>query len=152
MFLATLATLERNDLLKPDSEIKNIGAVMGMFIRFINDIQAYGIEFEDQDTYIMAYATKHNITVHGLTEPKYKVSSEGVELPEATAKGNDPWGWKKAYAQLKEEKKTLGGDSSDITSWTSAERKKASFDKKDPIPASAMAHIKKGEIMEMQVA
>ncbi|OQE17495.1 hypothetical protein PENFLA_c024G02291 [Penicillium flavigenum] len=151
MFLTMLSTLERNDLFKPDSEVKNIGAIMGLFIRFIVDVEEYGIDWDDHDAKIKAYAAKHNVKIHGLNHPRYEKSSgETVELPEATANANDPWGWAKVLTKLKEANDgCLGGDSKDITSWTPAERRKVAFDNKDPIPRSAMTHIKNGDIMEM---
>lgn len=150
MFLAMLATLERDGLLKADSEVKNIGAVMGTFIRFVVDVEAYGINWKQHEFKIKAYATKHDIQIHGINDPSYAESSEEVKVPEATAGANDPWGWKRALAKLKKEKgEPLGGDSQDITSWTSAERKNSAFDKKDPIPRSAMKHIKEGQIMAL---
>ncbi|KGO70923.1 hypothetical protein PITC_066040 [Penicillium italicum] len=151
MFLSMLATLERNDLFKSDSEVKNIGAMIGLFIRFIVDFQEYGIDWDSHGAKIKAYAAKHNITIHGLNHPRYEKSiGETVELPEATANSNDPWGWEKLLAELKKNNGgRLGGDSKDITSWTPAERKKAAFDKKDPISRSAITHIKNGRIMEI---
>jgi hypothetical protein len=146
-----LATLERNDLLKSDSEVKNIGAIIGLFIRFIVDVEAYGINWDNHDMKLKVYAAKHNITVHGLNHASYEKSSgEMVDLPEATAGASDPWGWRKTLAKLKKANdRRLGGDSKDITSWAPAERKKAAFNKKDPISRSAMTHIKNGRIMEM---
>ncbi|CAG8908551.1 unnamed protein product [Penicillium egyptiacum] len=151
MFLAMLATLERNDLFESDSEVKNIGAIIGLFIRFIVDVEGCSIDWDDHDVKIKAYAAKHDVTIHGLNHPRYKkLSGETAELPEATANANDPWGWAKALRKLKRNKgRPLGGDSKDITSWTPSERKKAAFDKKDPISRSAMTHIKNGRIMEM---
>lgn len=151
MFLTMLATLKRNGLLKSDSEVKNIGAIMGLFIRFMVDVEEYGINWEGEYAYIEAYAAKHDITIHGLNHERYeKPSGETVELPEATANSNDPWGWKKTLASLKKNNDgRMGGDSKDITTWTPAERKKVAFDKKDPISRSAMTHIKNGRIMEM---
>ncbi|KAJ5788045.1 hypothetical protein N7457_003035 [Penicillium paradoxum] len=150
MFLTMLATLERNDILKPDSEIKNIGAVMGMFIRFMVDLKDYGINWPQHEPKIKAYAAKHDIKIYGLNDPCYEEPSDEVEIPEATAGANDPWGWKQAITKLRENKdEPLGGDSKDITSWTPAERRKASFDKKDPIPRSALNRIKQGLIMEL---
>ncbi|KAJ5400482.1 hypothetical protein N7465_010971 [Penicillium sp. CMV-2018d] len=150
MFLTMLATLERNDLLKSDSEVKNIGAIMGLFIRFMVDLEAYGIEWHGIYADIEAYAAKHDITIHGSNHPRYeKPSGETVPLfPEATFNSNDPWGWKTTLANLKKNQRgRMGGDSKDITSWTPAERKKVAFDKKDPISRSLMTHIKNGRIM-----
>jgi hypothetical protein len=147
MFLSLLAQLERKDLLKPDSEIKNIGAVMGLFIRFIIDVEGSGIDWEDHEFKIKAYAAKHNITIHGLTGKRYTTpAKEGIELPAATDK--DPWGWNKLFGSLRKEKgKHFGGDSTDITSWTPAERKNHAYGRKDPFSAKDLAEIKKGGII-----
>ncbi|CAI7604323.1 unnamed protein product [Penicillium discolor] len=151
MFLAMLATLERNGLFNLDSEVKNVGAIMGLFIRFMVEVSAYGIRWDRQYADIEAYAVKHGITIHGSNHPRYeKPPVETVELPEATANSNDPWGWKKTLANLTENTRgRMGGDSRDITSWTSAERKKVAFDKKDPISRSMMTQIKNGGVMAM---
>jgi hypothetical protein len=34
-----------------------------------------------------------------------------------------------------------------MSSWTSAERKKSSFDKKDPLPANMLKNLKKGLVL-----
>ncbi|KAL2698660.1 hypothetical protein AAEP93_010048 [Penicillium crustosum] len=151
MFLSMLATLERNDLFKPDSEVKNIGAIMGLFIRFMIDVESSGITWDRQYADIEAYAAKHDITIHGLNHLRYnKPRGEMAGLPEATANSDDPWDWKKTLTKLKKNTRgRMGGDSKDITSWTSAERKKVSFDKKDPISRSMMTQIKNGGIMQL---
>lgn len=142
MFLSMLATLERNGLFNLDSEAKNIGAIMGLFIRFMVEVSAYGIRWDRQCADIEAYAAKHGITIHGSNHPRYeKPPVETVGLPEATANSNDPWGWKRTLANLTENTRgRMGGDSKGITSWTPAERKKVAFDKKDPISRSMMTH------------
>lgn len=147
MFLYLLAKLERSDLLKPDSEIKNLGAVIGLFVRFINDVEDYGIDWEDHDSKLRAYATKWDITIHGLNHQSYEKPANGtIELP--SAEDNDPWGWKKLFAGLRKEKpKGFGGDRTDVTSWTSIERKQHASDNKDPIPRAQLAVIKNGGIM-----
>ncbi|KAJ6124912.1 hypothetical protein N7471_012229 [Penicillium samsonianum] len=151
MFLTMLATLERNDLFKLDSEVKNIGAIIGLFIRFIVDVEEYGIDWDGHDANIKAYAAKHDVTIHGLNHPRYaKSSGETAKLPKPTANANDPWGWAKVLAKPKKTNDgRLGGDSKDTTSWAPAERKKSAFDKKDPISRRVMTHIKNGRVMGM---
>ena len=113
MFLSMLATLERNGLFNLDSEAKNIGAIMGLFIRFMVEVSAYGIRWDRQCADIEAYAAKHGITIHGSNHPRYeKPPVETVGLPEATANSNDPWGWKRTLANLTENTRgRMGGDS-----------------------------------------
>ncbi|KGO36562.1 hypothetical protein PEX1_055780 [Penicillium expansum] len=90
MFLTMLATLERNDLFKSDSEVKNIGAIIGLFIRFIVDVEEYGIDWDGYDVKIKAYAAKHDVIIHGLNHRYVESSDETVELPEVSANSNDP--------------------------------------------------------------
>lgn len=90
MFLTMLATLERNDLFKSDSEVKNIGAIIGLFIRFIVDVEEYGIDWDGYDVKIKAYTAKHDVIIHGLNHRYGESSDETVELPEASANSNDP--------------------------------------------------------------
>jgi hypothetical protein len=108
---------------------------------------------------IAAYGVKHNITLTGrLPKLDAKLASgtfADVPLPPSA---RDPWGWKKT---LKKYTKghgipffanglgpvTIGGDSLDLTSWTSAERKEVSFDGKDPLGPRERRAIRDGEIM-----
>jgi hypothetical protein len=147
MFLSLLSTMERNDLLKPDSEVKNLGALIGLFIRNIIDIDQYGISRNDNDSNLRAYATKHGIETLGLDGEEYADVADGtVKLP--SDKAADPWGWKKKFAGLKKAKgKEFGGDLRDITSWTPAERKRHAFNKRDPLTKQALDMIKKGGVM-----
>lgn len=151
MFLTMMATLERLDLLKPDSEIKDIGMVMGLAIRL--DSYAEDNEgTEDLPKYLHAYAAKHNIILRDVpkdSEPEETVSATGKgSLPEPTAKKNDPWGFAQELKQLRKEQ-TLGGDKFDITTMSGPERKKAHFDRKDPLDKKAIKALKEGLVMQM---
>jgi hypothetical protein len=147
MFLSLLATLERNDLLKPDSEIKNLGALIGLYIRNVVDISDYGIEREGDDERLWAYVAKYGIEVLGVDDEKYQNTSDGtMELAENTAV--DPWSFKKRLTAMKRASgKSFGGDHLDITSWTSMDRKMYAFDGKDPLSRHDLAMIKKGGIV-----
>ena len=147
MFLSLLTTLERNDLLKPDSEIKNLGALIGLFIRLIIDLEPYSISRKNNDSNLKAYAAKYGIKLLGLNGERYEKPVDGTtKLP--SDKATDPWGWKKVFAGLKRGKGNyFGGDRHDITSWTPAERKRRAFDKKDPFPQEALDMIKKGGLI-----
>lgn len=43
----------------------------------------------------------------------------------------------------------IGGDQYDITTWSSAERKKHSFDKKDPLDKKMIKALKQGLVMQL---
>jgi hypothetical protein len=150
-----LATLDREGLLKADSEVKSLGVVMGAFIRLIVNGIRFGIQGGGLDKRVLAYAKKHNIELKGLSDienklEKPKAEADMLELPASDAKEGDPWGWKQALAQYKKKhgRPGIGGDHLDITTWTSAERKKASFDKKDPMNKKMINAIKEGLIMQ----
>lgn len=149
MFLAMMATLERNDLLRPASEIKNLAVVMGLAIR----LDAYdedGGNFEDLPKYLHAYAAKHNLVLRDVPDdaPEPVPETGKGSLPEPTAKKNDPWGFAAELKKLAKEQ-VVGGDNYDITTMSAAERKMASFDKKDPLNAKAIKALKEGLVMQL---
>jgi hypothetical protein len=151
MFLSMMATLERNDLLKPDSEVKNVGMIMGLLISlrdFAEDFEG----FDDLPKYIHAYATKHKIVLLDVpkdSEPEEPVPATGKgSLPEPTAKKNDPWGFSAELKKLGKEQ-TLGGDRFDITTMSGPERKKANFDGKDPLAGEGIKALKQGLVMQL---
>ena len=150
MFLAMMATLERNDLLKPDSEIENLAMVMGLAIR-LDEYDEDGGNFEDLPKYLHAYAAKHNIVLHDLPdndEPEPVPATGMGSLPAPTAKKNDPWGFATELKKLAKEQ-VVGGDNYDITTMSAAERKKASFTKKDPLSAKEIKALKEGLVMQL---
>ncbi|KAJ5824359.1 hypothetical protein N7447_006699 [Penicillium robsamsonii] len=78
IFLNMLATLKRND---SDSEVKTVGTIVGLFVRFIVSVEEYGIDWDDHGAKIEAYAAKHDITIHGSNHTRYKRSSgESMEM------------------------------------------------------------------------
>ncbi|KAH2923232.1 hypothetical protein KXW15_004449 [Aspergillus fumigatus] len=143
-FLAMLAQLEHLDLLKPDSETFT-------FVR------------SNFPSHILAYAKKYNIKLVGPTDIDEVVEDleDGAELPERDEKPfGDPWNLSGAteeyfdnytgyYDGRKGWKTRPGGDTLDITTWSSADRKKASFDGKDPLGKEERDAIKKGLVMSL---
>ncbi|KAF6834027.1 hypothetical protein CPLU01_05160 [Colletotrichum plurivorum] len=164
MFLAMLARLEREGVLKPDSEVKDLGFVMAGFLKVAESFRDCSL-LEDEDkvrNYVAAYAKKHGIKLGGV--PKLDELLAGVDdkekLPTPEEHGDDPWGFAAALEEYKKggnscdffvpkhsSKSAIGGDSLDITSWTPAERKKASFNKKDPLPKNILDGIKDGLVI-----
>ena len=155
MFTTMLAMLDREGLLKPDSEVKSLGVVMAGFIRFVAEVIGpdFGIYANGLDKTVLAYAKKHNIDLKlfGIdqTLENAEVDAEKLELPASECKNGDPWGWKRTLAQYKKNYgPKIGGDKLDITTWTPAERRKAAFDKKDPLTKKMIDAIKDGMIMQ----
>jgi hypothetical protein len=187
MFLSMLAKLESRDLLKPDSEVKDLGVVMALYIKLFSEYsdgflgddfdiseddlsedeppkkkrskKAFSIDLNSFDAYLLAYARKHNVELRGPSNINSLVNDlEDIDLP--AAKG-DPWGWAAALKDYKLKNgvpsyafrgqyRKIGGDALDITTWSSAERKKHSFDKKDPLGKKEIEALKEGLIMSLQ--
>ncbi|RAQ66975.1 hypothetical protein COH20_003493 [Aspergillus flavus] len=165
MFLTMLAKLESQGLLGPDSEVKNLGMVMALYLCTNSDMRAYGIcegnedkknkvaEFYNSDERILAYANKYNIDLRGPSNIESCVEElDDVELPPAQ---NDPWGWAdvlKQYEKLyvRERKKPkIGGIQYDITGMSSAERRESSYNGKDPLKKAEIDAIKQGMILQL---
>jgi hypothetical protein len=112
------------------------------------------------DSYVLAYAKKYKITLKGPQNLDKLTADcdDEVELPKAT---KDPWRWSNAFVEYVREcgipsfafrgqKRTdIGGDGLDITTWSSAERKKYSFKNKDPLGKKEIAAIKEGMILQL---
>ncbi|KAL0943661.1 uncharacterized protein CTRU02_201548 [Colletotrichum truncatum] len=177
IFLSMLARLEREDMLKPDSEVKDLGIVMAGFIKIAKVFRDSDLMEDDTktrkskkrpfpfvpskfDEYIAAYAKKYNIKLAGVPDIDNLVKdlNDEVELPTAKDHGDDPWGLEAALEEYKSEcnccgffvqskRSEIGGDSLDLTSWTSAQRKKAAFDKKEPLPKEILKGLKDGLVI-----
>lgn len=155
LFLSMLATLERNNLLEPDSKIKNLGHIMALYIRYVVDaLPDYSIESNDLEAHIFAYAAKHKIELPGLEgsnvdREELQENAQKIKLPEPTAKKNDPWDWAKCLREYKKNYGPIGGDKLDITTWTSVERKKHSFYNRDPLDKKMIDDLKEGLVMHL---
>lgn len=161
MFLTMLATLERRDLLKPDSEVKSLSLVMALYIGIATS--SYPVDvFEDLDARVLAYANKHKIPVQdvpGLIKclDTVQAKAEEIKLPGFKARRYDPWQWRKSFEVYQGEVENLpfyaikpnhmGRDGLDLTTWSSERRKKHSFDEKDPLGEEIIESLKKGLIV-----
>lgn len=185
LFMSMLALLERENLLAKNSEIKNLGLIMALFMKVATEYREFGIledsskealgpkakkkswkphAYPDQ---IAAYARKYDIPLVG---PKHVAAliaqaKAGADLPEPAANtaAADVFGFVKglkaykvncggitAFLSRRAKKGTtkIGGDALDITTWTSAERKKYAFDKKDPLGKAELDALKRGDVMQ----
>lgn len=163
-----LARLEAEKLLDDNSAVKNLGLIMALYIKIASVFRANSLLEEDAeevcttpapytwipdrfDDYINAYATRFGITLRGLDDIDEMTANlnTNVSLP---ASGGD-WEWSKALkeyrAEFPGEAGVIGGDNLDITTYTAAERKQQSFDRKDPLSAAMIRNIKKGMVMSL---
>ncbi|KAH0428330.1 hypothetical protein CcaCcLH18_09102 [Colletotrichum camelliae] len=165
LFLSMLARLERMGLLKPDSEVRDLGMVMAGFIKCAQAFRGYSLLEDDDktrkskarpfihvpsnfDSYIAAYAAKYNIKFGGVKGLKSLLDDvqEDVNLP-TEKDGEDPWGFKATLKEYRAHRGKIGGDALDITGWSSAEGKEAAFGKKDPLPKNILDGLKAGEVI-----
>ncbi|KAI0182134.1 hypothetical protein GGR52DRAFT_568336 [Hypoxylon sp. FL1284] len=172
MFLNMFAQLDAQKLVGDASDVKSLGTIMAMYLAIAADMRLSSIlkhdgkkgtkKFEPErfDDAVLSYANKRGVTLQGPRDiDELTAALNGnVDLPKEGAK--DPWGWeaglakyKKRYAgrtnaMVKRKSPDIGGDALDITTWTSAERKAASFNKKDPLGKREIDAIKKGMVMQ----
>ncbi|GAB1211693.1 hypothetical protein ATERTT37_000817 [Aspergillus terreus] len=161
MFLNMLVTLDNASLLKPNSKVQSLPAVMAQYMQLSTGWEKDGFMGEDDHLatrfagYVCAYAAKHGIQLP-LTD-KELAKAEEVQLP-PQVNVRDPWLWsgtlqkysgKHAKSHSPRQKGRIGGDSLDLTTWSSAERKAHSFEKKDPLGKEIMNAIKKGEVLQV---
>jgi len=168
-----LAQLDDLGLMGDGTEVKSLGCTMAMYIALAAEMREFGVLGRSRRKYtgkkalqpdffddaVLSYANKRGVTLRGSPNIEELVADlvADVELPQKNAK--DPWAWKaefkkyeKMYAGVAPYVKataSIGGDSLDITTWSAAQRKQASFDKKDPIGKASMDAIKKGLVMQL---
>lgn len=172
MVLMTISNLEHMGLLKPEPEIKSLGFIMALYIvnfdawRQVLIDGPTGRKFDPDlfDAYLLAYAQKHDVPLKGppkLDEAIEDIVTEGIKLPSCELK--DPWGWTKALCEYRKEhgynkwiiqmrSKMIGGDRYDITTWSPAERKEHSFEKRDPLGKKELDALREGLILEIETA
>jgi len=121
----------------------------------------------EYDNYIVAYARKYDIKLLGPSDIDERVAKadSDVNLPEVAPKADkkaDPFGFADALSKYqrknigvldilskrrKQGSSLIGGDALDITTWTSAERKKYAFDGNDPLPKEVLDALKAGDVV-----
>ncbi|KAJ6004937.1 hypothetical protein N7540_012736 [Penicillium herquei] len=165
MFLTMLATLERQDLLGPDTEVKNLAVVMGMYVLLAAEIGSENSKLSKTrhaSNIIMAYAAKYGFTPRSPRDlvkelASRKIKSPRLTIPSPTYRKNDPWNWKETLDDYKAYFRRpvyafkggpVGGDRLDMTSWKPEERAKYCFSKpEDPLTQTALDALKKGQML-----
>lgn len=184
MFLDILCQLEREGFLRSDSEIPNLGMVMGLFIVICKQMRDYEL-LEDSrpeyllpvkednnkkwrphefDKYILAYARKYGIKLVGPARLDSLIANmEERDVPVLESSGNatdlenaDVFGFAEALDMymdpsggFEEVEERIGGDKLDITAWSSAKRKEAAFDNKDPLGERELDALREGKVFSL---
>lgn len=154
MFLSMLITLEEEGLLGPNTKVKNLGMIMAMFIHLIDEERPYN--GESFDIFVYAFAIKYKVELIGLHKSHLGMLQDEVLgkediLPEDGSE--HPWVLEDAledYMELEAASMSVGGSDLDITAWTSAERKKHSFNGEDPISDETLAAMEEGGILTFE--
>jgi hypothetical protein len=170
MFLTMLANLDSKDLLRPDSEVKNLGLVMGLYVLLAKHWRGMSalpdhwptlpidrnVALFDLQTSIYARLAGIEMVVPGAVNMEYlRAQTESFAADEPALPVNreakDPWMWSRTLTRYGRDfgRPKIGGDSCDITTWTSAKRKQASFDHKDPISAKHLKALREGMVMQL---
>ncbi|KAK4153779.1 hypothetical protein C8A00DRAFT_33465 [Chaetomidium leptoderma] len=175
-FLSMLALLERERRLAPDSEVKNLGLIMSLYIKLARDLHAddlleegkeetvelkavngsttkYTFDLANFDEYILGYAERHGITVPGASQ------DEGFAEKLPIQAADDPWNTAEAFRAYEKDhgkadglsqKPAIGGDKYDITTWTSAERSSASMNRRDPFSKKEIEALRLGLMLKFE--
>lgn len=102
MFLAMLAELEKQDSLSAHSNVRNLGLIMGFYASKASEMRSAGYVDMDIDSktktyqgqnfvpYLLGYARKYNIVMHGpsdideiIAEGEEEAEEKDVKLPTA---------------------------------------------------------------------
>ncbi|CAG9993052.1 unnamed protein product [Clonostachys byssicola] len=168
MALTSLAILESEGKLTEASSVKNIGWIIGLYLKMTDLFRDMGLAEEEPqpskakafkfrygnfELYLRVYARRCNVTI---PDESSSPSDTDLTMPKESAK--DPWSWTRSFSEYQgcfapyyayrgAHRRKVGGDGLDITTWTSAERKAASFDKKDPLNKTAIKNLKEGNVL-----
>ncbi|KAL2267981.1 hypothetical protein VTJ83DRAFT_2827 [Remersonia thermophila] len=172
-FLAILARLERDSRLGLDSEVKNLGLIMSLYVTIARTWQEVGLfengkeetvelaavdgssvqytfNMDDYEDYILGYAARHSIRLPDIEQP----TQEAAEMLPVPSK-EDPWNTASAFLEYEKmygktdgrRPPAIGGDKCDITTWSSAERKAASHNGRDPLSKKDLEMLRNGMLL-----
>lgn len=111
-FLSMLNTLDRSDLLKPASKIRDISLVMALYLRVFQLFRDsyFALENAMWAMHVISYADKHDIKISGphnvekhieaiksLCADAVDDNGRAISFPRA---GADRWSWKKQVGQI----------------------------------------------------
>lgn len=156
--LAALNTLDRNDLLKPDSEFKDIALVIGLYLEVAANFgDALDWPRGDESLWpnqIVTFAKEKGIEIDmpfGV-EKRIQRFDTGEKLPR---KAVDRFKFKPLFKWIEQQygtkpgpsasKPTIGGHKFDITKWSREDRAEYAFDDKDPLPDKIVQDLKEGK-------
>ncbi|KLO85125.1 uncharacterized protein Y057_4210 [Fusarium fujikuroi] len=127
LILATIEALKKQDVFKPDSEIRNLGLVLFMFIRWGREQSDYGVEEENWSRIykIIDLAEEAGIKLtapHNFEKDYFEIKDHLEEWAQRMGKWNNLRDFKDNKGSTK-----LGGHEFDITRMSKAQRQQHSL-------------------------
>lgn len=151
-------------------ELRNLPWMLSLYIELADQFREQGLIEEssrpqgknfkflsgNMDEYLLAIAARRNIKLPDIEEDRVEDATD-LRMPDVDK--NDAWSWKTTfpkycsicpspYGNRGAGGPKIGGDGLDITTWSSAERKKAAYDRgKDPLKPADIKKLKEGLVM-----
>lgn len=168
MPLAAIAAIDAHTTAEGENawQPRNVGFVMSLYIKLASDWAEQDLLEAPEDTpatrfkwepgcldeYLLALAKERKVKLVGIEKGTVE-AAPAIALPKMNKK--DPWGWTKSFKELKKSgaptfrgsKGVFGGDSLDLTSWSSKERKEKAFDRVDPLDEKMRRDLEEGMVM-----
>jgi hypothetical protein len=174
MVLASLAMLEAESQIGLTLGVVHIGWIIDLYLELAEKFRStnllgficpsntkrFEFDADNLDLYLLSYARRHDIPVQEVN----KLEIDNLAMPRLDTK--DPWNWKKGYGEYKTswaaqwkmicciyrrcQTLTVKGDCFDISTWTPAERKRAHFEKKDPLPNNVLEMLRQGLVLHAE--
>lgn len=174
-FITMLDVLDKDNQLKKDGEINDLGLIVSLYLKFAHGQEDYGTGEEDVEwrSYLVPYAKKAGYDQNGLqtagcdgTGPRWSESDDEVSEADLN-KAAKHFDWTKTVSlyhklvlahglillQLREYKKNytggnkLGGERYNIMKMSRKERASYAFDKKDPLAEFSEKDIMEGNLV-----
>lgn len=173
-----IARLKAQGPLAEDSEVKNLGLIITLYIRLASDMRSGSLLEKGKkesvdlkkptrftwtpsrfDEYLNVYAIKHDIALRGVEDLHRLTAGFDTDL-ELPIGGETSWGWTRVWKPYTKRyatvtpclgfgRKMVGGNNLDITSWPTGLRKHYHFEEMDPFTQEDMDALEGGMLMQL---
>ncbi|KAI0169029.1 hypothetical protein GGR52DRAFT_574254 [Hypoxylon sp. FL1284] len=150
-FASALNELDHAKMLKPDSDIKDLGLIMSYYLYWVDTLKGRGLELPFRKE-VVAYAKKAGVDLKevgmfGTEERVKELEREMGKIKAFSSKGSQPdrWDWKKKFRKFSKDYK-IGGEKYNILKMTREERAGYAVDKKDPLAHFSDKDLQEGNV------
>ncbi|KAI1078066.1 hypothetical protein F5B20DRAFT_582593 [Whalleya microplaca] len=146
--VTVLNELDQAQMLKADSDIKDLGLVIACYLQWIETLNDLGCESDFRKEAI-GYAKKAGIDLKdaGCYGMEQVLGEFGNTKPLAGNAKADRWNWKKSFKKFAKDNEIGGKEKYNILKMSRRERASHAFDKKDPLAGIPEKDLKEGNIM-----